>query len=380
MEITADLRELEQQKVKNWLESVYLTGYTTKFLQNGYDNMLAISNLDQTDLDTIGISLPGHRKTLMVASQRLREDDRKTTQSPALPHHVTSNLAAKSNGSLQEAERLANLQLKEVQLELERRSKPNRPRELVSSDDYKPKFRILLVRHGLSMANVDKNLYKTMADHAIPLSETGQAQAFQAGESIKHYFQELYKSDKPPDGFHCRLWTSCYKRARETAENIGKSAGPWVTSTRESIYLGEQQFGLFEGTDWTSGELDEQHQKEIDYYRKASRFGGRFWAKVPLGESRFDVCMRVCRAFGTFHRDAARHSVTHLIIVSHGITIRAFTMMWMHYNPEWFEKEPNPSNCSIRLLEGAEDKGYIHLGPEMPKDLLLSLNGKDVAV
>lgn len=35
--------------------------------------------------------------------------------------------------------------------------------------DYKPKFRILLVRHGLSEANVDKNLYKTMSDHAIPV-------------------------------------------------------------------------------------------------------------------------------------------------------------------------------------------------------------------
>jgi hypothetical protein len=40
-----------------------------------------------------------------------------------------------------------------------------------------------------------------------------------------------------------------------------------ITDLRESIFLGEQQFGLFEGSDWTNGELDEEHPKEIVYYR-----------------------------------------------------------------------------------------------------------------
>jgi hypothetical protein len=29
---------------------------------------------------------------------------------------------------------------------------------------------------------------------------------------------------------------------------------------------------------------------------------------------------------------------------------------------EWFEKEPNPWNCSIRLIENNVDKGYIFQG------------------
>ena len=31
--------------------------------------------------------------------------------------------------------------------------------------------------------------------------------------------------------------------------------------------LAEQQFGLFEGVDWSSGELEEKFPEEIAYYR-----------------------------------------------------------------------------------------------------------------
>ncbi|KAL6071750.1 Histidine phosphatase family protein, variant 3 [Balamuthia mandrillaris] len=156
-----------------------------------------------------------------------------------------------------------------------------------------------------------------------------------------------------------RLWTSPYLRARQTAEIIAENAEGWVTDIRENIFLVEQQFGLFEGCDWYSGELDHAFPRELHYYQKAAAFGGRFWAKIPLGESRFDVCQRVYSSFGTFQRDAKRHGITNLVIVAHGITLRAFLMMWLHLSPEWFEEEPNPSNCSIRVIDNGADKGYI---------------------
>ena len=49
---------------------------------------------------------------------------------------------------------------------------------------------------------------------------------------------------------------------------------------------------------------------------------------MPLGESRFDVAIRVHEAFGTFHRDAERNGVRNIIIICHGVTLRAFVMMW----------------------------------------------------
>ena len=83
---------------------------------------------------------------------------------------------------------------------------------------------------------------------------------------------------------------------------------------------------------------------------------------MPLGESRFDVATRVHQAFGTFHRDAERHNVETLVIVTHGVTIRAFLMMWLHKSVEWFENEPNPKNCSIRLVDSKQDHGYVFPG------------------
>ena len=83
-----------------------------------------------------------------------------------------------------------------------------------------------------------------------------------------------------------------------------------------------------------------------------------------MGENRFQVAQRVHQAFGTFHRDADRHGIQDLIIVSHGVTLRAFVLMWLHLPVEWIETEPNPANCSIRLIEEGEDKGYIFPGFE----------------
>ena len=49
-------------------------------------------------------------------------------------------------------------------------------------------------------------------------------------------------------------------------------------------------------------------------------------------------------------------------MVSHGVVLRALEMMWLERTPEWFESEENPENCSIRLVVGKNDKGYIFPG------------------
>lgn len=83
---------------------------------------------------------------------------------------------------------------------------------------------------------------------------------------------------------------------------------------------------------------------------------------MPLGESRFDVCKRVHQAFNTLYADARKHKISDIVVVTHGVTLRAFLMMWLHFTPEWFEKEQNPHNCGIRLIDGNMDKGYIFQG------------------
>jgi broad specificity phosphatase PhoE len=94
-----------------------------------------------------------------------------------------------------------------------------------------------------------------------------------------------------------------------------------------------------------------------------------FYAKPPNGESRYDVCVRIHQFFGTIIRDAekSQNSVSNVFVVSHGTTLRAFTMMWLHKEVDWFESERNPANCSIRWIVRNEkghfeDKGYIFQG------------------
>lgn len=220
----------------------------------------------------------------------------------------------------------------------------------------KTNLNILLVRHGLSAGNKDKKVHHELPDHAIPLAEEGFVQARRAGLSIKSYLHDNNLADT-----HVRLWQSPYLRTRQTAQEIVNTQ--WrthkksiITDVREDVALCEQQFGLFDGL--TNKELKVKYPDEHAHYEKCERFDGRFWARMPLGESRFDVTLRVHQMFGTWVRDAERHGVNTIVVVSHGVTIRAIMMRWLHRSFEWFESEPNPGNCSVRVISSGEDRGY----------------------
>ncbi len=251
-------------------------------------------------------------------------------------------------------------------------------------------MKILLVRHGESKANIDKRVNHEMADHAIDLSPRGVEQALKAGKFLSRYFvadpdrggkledvdftaNPLYGTS-PLKGtprhiitalFPFRLWTSPYNRTRQTSDGILGEMWALTKATpsdgrREHINLVEQQFGLFDGL--TDDECAEQYPREWEHYNKCVKTGGKFWARKPLGESRYDVAVRVHESFGTFHRDAEKHGIKTLVVVAHGTTIRAFIMQWLHLPYEWFEEEANPKNCSIRLINEGVDHGYIYPG------------------
>lgn len=217
-------------------------------------------------------------------------------------------------------------------------------------------MRILLVRHGESVGNVDPMVHATTADHAVGLSERGFEQARQAGRALDAYYKGALDDDRP----HIRLWVSPYKRTRQTADALLETAGGWISDRVEHILLCEQQFGLFDGV--PENELTARFPAEANYYNMQCKFGGKFWARMPQGESRFDVAKRIHQAFGTFHRDALEHGIQELVVICHGVTLRAFVMMWCHLSPEWFEGEHNPANCAIRVIDGRVDRGYLFAG------------------
>jgi len=230
--------------------------------------------------------------------------------------------------------------------------------------------RIYLVRHGLSEGNEDRNVHRKIADHAIKLNPLGESQATMAGDFLEGYLRDNNirpRWYKDPVGFlknspnKFRVWRSPYDRTRMTADRLISQLDPKrIIDVREHAFLVEQQFGLFDGLD--NDECAALFPEENDHYLKQKNHGGRFWAQQPLGESRFMVAQRVHSAFGTFHRDCDKHGIENIIVVSHGTTLRCFAMMWLHLPYEWMEQEPNPKNCSIRLIEDNTDKGYIFEG------------------
>lgn len=268
-------------------------------------------------------------------------------------------------------------------------------------------MRVFLIRHGQSQANADWNTNKEVADHAIPLSEDGHQQALAAGSFLAEWFDEhlAVRPASPDPGAavsipRIRLWHSPYQRTRQTAARVVERcrldidgpvellgtppSGPpstprargesWffdpddpddpVAHGHEHLLLAEQQFGVFDGL--SDEERAREYPREQAYYEKCKAYEGKLWPKMPLGESRFEVCQRVHQAFGTFHRDAERHGIETIVVVGHGTTNRAFVQMWLHKRWEWMHQEPNPRNCSIRLIEDGIDHGYIFAGFEDP--------------
>lgn len=259
-------------------------------------------------------------------------------------------------------------------------------------------MRIYLVRHGLSRANVDWSENRRVADHAIELTEQGKQQAREAGAALAEQLRALTveRGDGRLTIPRIRLWNSPYKRTRQTAAELASTcllpelpdgaagyvrpASPaataepertelaagdsWLLDRKEHFLLHEQQFGIFDGL--SDEERLEQYPAETAHYEKCKRFEGKVWAKLPMGESRMDVARRMHQAFGTFHRDAARHAIETIVVVGHGTTNRCFTMAWLHLGFEWLEAEPNPQNCSIRLIEDGQDRGYVFAGYPNP--------------
>lgn len=220
---------------------------------------------------------------------------------------------------------------------------------------------IFLVRHGQSLANVNRFAAKgVLPDHAIPLTDLGKEQADKAGVALTQIMQNKgVRSEEP-----VRMWVSPYERTRDTARRVHVTVKEhfWDTDMKEHINLAEQQFGLFDNV--PDEDLPTVFPLEHAHYELAEKFNGRFWARMPLGESRYDVAMRVHQSFGTFIRDEDKHGIKNLIVVCHGVVLRAFVMQWLGLPYEWIDNERNPGNCDIYHI-GQKMHGYVYKNGEI---------------
>ena len=96
---------------------------------------------------------------------------------------------------------------------------------------------------------------------------------------------------------------------------------------------------------------------EYELYQTVRQKQGKFYAVPPQGESRMNVALRTRQFKETMMRDF-KGGQEDVVVIAHGVTNRALEMDFMHKGVEWFEKEPNPGNCDITLIEGDHTKGY----------------------
>lgn len=222
-------------------------------------------------------------------------------------------------------------------------------------------MKIFLIRHGESMQNTGENFDMKLPDHKVYLTKEGEKQADLAGKFLKDFILE-----KNIDISNATLWVSPFTRTRQTAKIINSHLN--IADIKEDITLIEQRYGLF--SDNPIEECRKRFPEQFELYDRYYQNDGKFYAKLPQGESPYDVALRMKQFIETIFRDLNEGKDT-LFIVSHGTTIRAFLLNWFHYSPEWFNSEPNMKNCAIRYIEKnnniSTDNQYIYGGEKVKK-------------
>ena len=196
--------------------------------------------------------------------------------------------------------------------------------------------RIILVRHGESLGNIDERAYGETADWRIPLTKRGREQARLAGTKVATHI----------NSGNIFFYVSPYLRTRQTLREIlHEIKSEQLLGVREDPRISEQQFGNFQS-----------HHTMQDNKVTRTDFG-RFYYRFPEGESGFDVYNRVSGFIGTLQRDLSEYyndeetQEATICIVTHGLALRLFLMRWFQYSVHEFERSYNPKNAAVVVLE-----------------------------
>ncbi len=200
----------------------------------------------------------------------------------------------------------------------------------------KPK-RILIARHGESVGNVNKGVYATNPDYALPLTARGCRQAEQLGNHI----HRLIGSE------HIRFYISPWRRPRETFMHAVRALRPEQWTATEDPRLREQEWGHLR-----TAEASTILEQERDAF-------GTFYYRFADGESGADVYDRCSTLLETVYRDFREETFPpNCAFIGHGLTNRLLVTRWLHWTPEQFEQLSNPSNCELWIMDLQSDNRY----------------------
>jgi len=197
--------------------------------------------------------------------------------------------------------------------------------------------RIILIRHGESEGNVDREQYGKTPDFSLNLTKKGIDQARKAGSEIKNIIGRESVG----------VYVSPFFRTRQTFKYLRENIEKNISNASEDPRIREQEWGHLRPLEENEDIIVERNQYSTFYFR------------IPDGESGADVFDRVSTFLETLHRDFRKPDFPdNALIVTHGMTLRLFLMRWYHWTVEEFENIRNPKNCQIVVMEKQGDDKY----------------------
>ncbi|KAL1901457.1 hypothetical protein Sste5346_001862 [Sporothrix stenoceras] len=215
----------------------------------------------------------------------------------------------------------------------------------------KPRL-LIIVRHGQSEGNKNRDIHQTVPDHRVRLTSEGWQQAYDAGRRLR----TLLRADDT-----IQFFTSPYRRTRETTEGIlqtltsdNPEPSPFKRNNikvYEEPRLREQDFGNFQPC---SAEMERMWQERADY--------GHFFYRIPNGESAADAYDRVSGFNESLWRQFGEEDFPSVcVLVTHGLMSRVFLMKWYHFSVEYFEDLRNVNHCEFLIMRKQGDSGKYKL-------------------
>jgi broad specificity phosphatase PhoE len=225
--------------------------------------------------------------------------------------------------------------------------------------------KLVLVRHGQSMGNINEVLYSTTPDNSMPLTDLGWEQARSAGKVLRekilasgesvHFIVSPYV--RTVETFHGLVSAWCDPSSEEFASisNHDEKVKAWYhrlmemgLTWNEDSRLREQDFGNYQNPEVIRRAKEERW-----------RFGA-FYYRFPHGESASDVFDRVSTFLDSLWRSFEMNKSSNYVLVTHGIVLRVFLARYFRYTIDQFNTLANPKNCEMVVL-GPSGNGKLDL-------------------
>lgn len=239
--------------------------------------------------------------------------------------------------------------------------------------------KVVMVRHGQSMGNIDEDLYSKTPDNAMPLTKLGWEQARKAGQVLKdevlpegesvHFIVSPYV--RTVESFHGVVSAWCDPSEFKHVADRDKRLKAWYgrllelgLTWHEDPRIREQDFGNY------------QDPESIKKFKKERNRFGSFFYRFPHGESASDVFDRVSTFLDSLWRSFYLSRSRNYVLITHGISIRVLLARYFRYTIGQFQMLANPSNGEMVILKH-DGAGRLQLEGRCEQTVAEDENGEE---